>query len=61
MVEDIGLNFLVFFPYLVCDEEIDFYRQSELAWLPLRYYHIEIPGHFVMTPEILFYIDPVEL
>ena len=54
MVEDIGLNLFIFVPYLVRQEEIYFYRQSELGRLPLGYDQVEILGHNRVTAEIFF-------
>ena len=59
MVEDIGLNSFIFVPYLVCQEKIHFYWQTELRRLTLGHYKIQILCNKRMGTKISFNIDPI--
>ena len=60
MVEDVGLNRLIFIPYLVTEEEVYFYRQAEPCRLALCDDKVKTSGDYRMLPQVAFDIDAVE-
>ena len=61
MVEDVGLDGLELIPDLIGQKEIYLDRKSELAWLPLGYYEIEVLSHHRVPRQVQTYICSVKL
>lgn len=61
MVEDVGLDGLELIPDLIGQKEIYLDRKSELAWLPLRYYEVEVLSHHRVPRQVQTYIYTVKL
>ena len=61
VIKDVGLVSFILIPHLVSQEEIDFYRQTELSLLALGYDQVKVLCNKGMRPQISFNVLSVQL